>query len=84
MDTLLTGYGSLPAAALQTLAKITSREDPSIVGIIQTGPATREMAAIHSDVDVIVVHDKSESVCEVTKSLAIYEIRKALAELETL
>jgi predicted nucleotidyltransferase len=68
---LVTGYGSLPDAALQALAKLTSREDSAIIGIILTGSAARRMATKHSDVDVIVVRDEAESAREVKRSSAI-------------
>jgi predicted nucleotidyltransferase len=86
MSSVPASYGSLPDAALQALAEVTSREDPAIVGIVLTGSAARGMATEHSDVDVIVVRDESESesVREVTRSSAIDEIPLTLKELETI
>jgi predicted nucleotidyltransferase len=80
---LVTGYGSLPDAALQALAELTSREDSAIIGIILAGSAARRMATEHSDVDVIVVRDEAESAREVKRSSAIDEIPMTLTELET-
>jgi predicted nucleotidyltransferase len=80
---LVTGYGSLPDAALQALAELTSREDSAIIGIILAGSAARRMATEHSDVDVIVVRDEAESAREVKRSSAIDEIPMTLTELKT-
>jgi predicted nucleotidyltransferase len=86
MSSVPASYGSLPDAALQALAEVTSREDLAIVGIVLTGSAARGMATEHSDVDVIVVRDESESesVREATRSSAIEEIPLTLKELETI
>ena len=83
MNSVPGGYGSLPNEALQALAEVTARDDPSIIGIILTGSAGRGMATKYSDVDVIVVRDEgNESAREVLHSPAIDEIPMTLAELE--
>ena len=84
MDFLQADHGSLSDAALQALTELTSRDDPAIVGIILTGSAARGMATEHSDVDVIVVRDESETTREVKRSSAIDEIPKTLTEIETI
>jgi predicted nucleotidyltransferase len=83
MASVFADYGSLPEAALQALAELTSREDPAIIGIILTGSAARGVATEHSDIDVIVVRDEAESAREVKRSSAVNEIPMTLAELET-
>lgn len=87
MSSIRTDYGSLPEAALQALTELTTRDDPSIVGIILTGSAARGLATSHSDVDMIVIRPagpSDETTHKISLSPTIDEIPMTLSELETI
>jgi len=75
---------SLSREAQAALDEVLARDDPSILGIVLSGSAARAgMATERSDVDVFVVlTDEAEAGRKTSRSAAIDEIPKNMADLE--
>jgi len=68
-------------AARAALDELVSRDDPTILGLVLSGSAARDLATERSDVDVFVVRSESEG-REKRKAPGIDEIPVSLADLE--